>query len=185
LSEDNLLWVEKYRPKKIADIIGNEEAKTAFVDWLKNKRHTKKAVLLYGPPGVGKTTLVNAAAAEFGFKVIEMNASDTRSEKAINAIAGPATSFVALDTFSTEIKGSILFLDEVDGIAGNEDRGGYYQNCGKHTHTYCYGSQRPRLRQVAPAQKSLCAHPLSASAYSAHNCGFAEDLPKRRGQSQL
>jgi replication factor C large subunit len=121
---ENLLWVEKYRPKKIADVIGNEEAKIAFVDWLKNKRRTKKAVLLYGPPGVGKTTLVNAAAAELGFKVIEMNASDTRSEKAINAIAGPATSFVALDTFSTDIKGNILFLDEVDGIAGNEDRGG-------------------------------------------------------------
>jgi replication factor C large subunit len=121
---ENLLWVEKYRPKKIADVIGNEEAKTAFVNWFKNKRHTKKAVLLYGPPGVGKTTLVNAAANEFGFRVIEMNASDTRSEKAINAVAGPATSFVALDTFSSDIKGSILFLDEVDGIAGNEDRGG-------------------------------------------------------------
>ena len=53
-----------------------------------------------------------------------MNASDTRSEKAINAIAGPATSFVALDTFSSDAKGSLLFLDEVDGIAGNEDRGG-------------------------------------------------------------
>jgi replication factor C large subunit len=123
LSED-LLWVEKYRPKKIADVIGNEEAKNAFIDWLKNKRHTKKAVLLYGPPGVGKTTLVNAAANEFGFRVIEMNASDTRSEKAINAVAGPATSFVALDTFSSESKGNVLFLDEVDGIAGNEDRGG-------------------------------------------------------------
>jgi replication factor C large subunit len=122
LKED--LWVEKYRPKKIADVIGNEEAKSAFVDWLKNKRHTKKAVLLYGPPGVGKTTLVNAAANEFGFRVIEMNASDTRSEKAITAVAGPATSFVALDTFSSETKGNILFLDEVDGIAGNEDRGG-------------------------------------------------------------
>jgi replication factor C large subunit len=118
------LWVEKYRPKSIADVIGNEEAKTAFVEWLKNKRHTKKAVLLYGPPGVGKTTLVNAAAHEFGFRVIEMNASDTRSEKAIKAVAGPATAFVALDTFSTESKGNILFMDEVDGIAGNEDRGG-------------------------------------------------------------
>ena len=53
-----------------------------------------------------------------------MNASDTRSEKAINAVAKPATSFVALDTFSTESKGNILFMDEVDGIAGNEDRGG-------------------------------------------------------------
>ena len=123
MSQD-LLWVEKYRPRKIADVVGNEKAKTAFLDWFKNKRHVKKAVLLYGPPGVGKTTLINAAASEFGFKVIEMNASDTRSEKAINAIAGPATSFVALDTFSSNTKGSVLFLDEVDGIAGNEDRGG-------------------------------------------------------------
>jgi replication factor C large subunit len=122
--KNDLLWVEKYRPQKIADVIGNEEAKTAFVDWLKSKRHTKKAVLLFGPPGVGKTTLVNAAANEFGFRVIEMNASDTRTEKAINKVAGPATSFVALDTFSSKSRGNILFLDEVDGIAGNEDRGG-------------------------------------------------------------
>ena len=123
MSKD-LLWVEKYRPKRIADVVGNEEAKVAFLDWLKSKRRTKKAILLYGPPGVGKTTLVNAAASEFGFRVIEMNASDTRSEKAINAVAGPTTSFVALDTFTSDIKGNILFLDEVDGIAGNEDRGG-------------------------------------------------------------
>ncbi|MGD0071229.1 MAG: replication factor C large subunit [Candidatus Bathyarchaeia archaeon] len=121
---NDLLWVEKYRPKKIEDIIGNEEAKATFVEWLKSKRRSKKAVLLYGPPGVGKTALANAAAKEFGFTIIEMNASDTRSEKAINRVAGPATSFVALDTFSAESKGNLLFLDEVDGIAGNEDRGG-------------------------------------------------------------
>jgi replication factor C large subunit len=121
---EDLLWVEKYRPKKIADVIGNDEAKTAFVEWLQSKRRAKKAVLLYGPAGVGKTTLVNAAANEFGFRVIEMNASDTRSEKAIKKVAGPATAFVALDTFSTESKGNVLFMDEVDGIAGNEDRGG-------------------------------------------------------------
>jgi replication factor C large subunit len=126
--QNDLLWVEKYRPKKIEDIIGNEEAKATFVEWLKGKRKskTKKAVLLYGPPGVGKTALVNAAAKEFGFNIIEMNASDTRSEKAINAVAKPATSYVALDAFSTQSKskGNLLFLDEVDGIAGNQDRGG-------------------------------------------------------------
>ncbi len=125
---NDLLWVEKYRPKKIEDIVGNEEAKASFVEWLKSKRKSKKAVLLYGPPGVGKTALANAAAREFGFTIIEMNASDTRSEKAINAVAKPATSYVALDNFSgpTQVKGkgNILFLDEVDGIAGNEDRGG-------------------------------------------------------------
>ena len=121
---NDLLWVEKYRPKKIEDIVGNEEAKALFVEWLKSKRRSKKAVLLYGPPGVGKTALVNAASKEFGFIVIEMNASDTRSEKAINEVAKPATSYVALDSFSAQSKGNLLFLDEVDGIAGNEDRGG-------------------------------------------------------------
>ena len=123
---NDLLWVEKYRPKKMEDIVGNEEAKALFVEWLKSKRRSKKAVLLYGPPGVGKTALINAASREFGFSVIEMNASDTRSEKAINAVAKPATSYVALDNFSVSTKrsGNVLFLDEVDGIAGNEDRGG-------------------------------------------------------------
>jgi len=126
MQRNDLLWVEKYRPKKIEDIVGNDEAKASFVEWLKNKRHTKKAVLLYGPPGVGKTALVNAAAREFGFTIIEMNASDARSEKAVNAIAKPATSYKALDNFTGETKtsGNMLFLDEVDGIAGNEDRGG-------------------------------------------------------------
>jgi replication factor C large subunit len=120
----NYLWVEKYRPTTIKDVIGNEEAKTVFIEWLENKRHTKKAVLLYGPPGVGKTTLVNAAAEEYKFRIIEMNASDTRSEKAVNRIANPATSFTGLDKFSSEVKGNLLFMDEIDGIAGNEDRGG-------------------------------------------------------------
>jgi len=128
MQRNDLLWVEKYRPKKIEDIIGNEEAKATFIEWLKSKRRSKKAILLYGPPGVGKTALVNAAAKEFSFTIIEMNASDTRSEKAINAVAKPATSYVALDNFSTQNqtkgKGNLLFLDEVDGIAGNEDRGG-------------------------------------------------------------
>jgi replication factor C large subunit len=125
-TQNDLLWVEKYRPKRIEDITGNDEAKALFLEWLKNKKHTKKAVLLYGPPGVGKTTLVLAASREFGFTVIEMNASDTRSEKAINAVAKPATSYRALDNFSEVAKkgGNVLFLDEVDGIAGNEDRGG-------------------------------------------------------------
>jgi len=120
----DVLWVEKYRPKKIADVIGNEEAKASFVEWLRNRRRLKKAALLYGPPGVGKTALVNAAANEFGFRIIEMNASDTRTEKTINKVAKPATSFTGLDRFSTDVKGNLLFLDEVDGVAGREDRGG-------------------------------------------------------------
>ena len=122
--KNNLLWVEKYRPKKISDIIGNELAKSTFIKWLSNKRKRKKAVLFFGPAGVGKSTLVNAAANQYNLKIIEMNASDTRTEKAINKVGKPATSFVALDQFSTKTKGKILFLDEVDGVFGQQDRGG-------------------------------------------------------------
>lgn len=126
MQRNEILWVEKYRPKEIEEIIGNEEAKASFTDWLENKHHNKKAVLLYGPPGVGKTALVSAAAKEYNFTIIEMNASDTRSEKAVNAVAKPATSYKALDNFSGihKTRGNMLFLDEVDGIAGNQDRGG-------------------------------------------------------------
>ena len=120
----DLLWVEKYRPKKISDVVGNELAKNTFVNWLKDKQRRKKAVLLYGPAGVGKTALVNAASNEFNFTIIEMNASDTRTEKAINKVGKPATSFSALDRFTSESKGNILFLDEVDGVFGQQDRGG-------------------------------------------------------------
>jgi len=122
---DDRLWVEKYRPKSVSEIVGNEEAKTTFTNWLeKGKKRKKKAVLLYGPAGVGKTALVNAASNQFGFTIIEMNASDTRTEKAINKVGKPATSYVSLDRFSVETKGNILFLDEVDGVFGQQDRGG-------------------------------------------------------------
>jgi len=120
----NLLWVEKYRPQKISDVIGNEQAKNTFVNWLKSKRRRKKAVLLYGPAGVGKTALVNAVSNQFNFAIVEMNASDTRTKKAINKVGKPATSYIALNKFSTETKGNILFLDEVDGVFGQQDRGG-------------------------------------------------------------
>jgi len=117
------MWVEKYRPETVAEVIGNEEAKATFVNWLKKGRK-KRAVLLYGPAGVGKTALVHAAAHDLNYKVIEMNASDTRTGKAIMEIAGPAASLTSLDEFSLDIKGSILLFDEVDGIFGREDRGG-------------------------------------------------------------
>jgi replication factor C large subunit len=118
------MWVEKYRPGKIADVIGNEEAKSLFVDWLRKKGGQKKAVLLYGPPGVGKTALAHAAASELGFTIVEMNASDARTEGLIKRIASPATSYLTLDQCSSKTQGNLLFLDEVDGIYAREERGG-------------------------------------------------------------
>ncbi|RLG77504.1 MAG: replication factor C large subunit [Thermoprotei archaeon] len=114
-------WVVKYRPKRIAEVVNQDEAKSKFVSWLKSWPNVKKkAALLYGPPGCGKTSLVEAAANEFGYDVLEMNASDFRRASDIERIAMRASRASTL--FGK--RGRIILLDEVDGISGREDVGG-------------------------------------------------------------
>jgi len=109
------LWTEKYRPKKGNEIIGNKEALSDLRRHVSNYR--KKAILIYGPSGVGKTIAVKIIADELNFEVIELNASDARDEKNINSILGEAVKQRSL--FS---KGKIILVDELDGI-NSKDRG--------------------------------------------------------------
>ncbi|MEM4246361.1 MAG: replication factor C large subunit [Candidatus Bathyarchaeia archaeon] len=117
-------WTEKYRPATIGEILGNEQAKSEAVRWLKRWRPGDKPLLLYGPPGTGKTTLVHVLARQFNYNLVEMNTSDQRTEAKINEVAGLASRYPSLDRFFDKKEGVIIFLDEVDGIYGREDYGG-------------------------------------------------------------
>ncbi len=116
-------WIIKYRPKKIAEVLDQEEAKKLIVPWLKKwlakQIPEKKAALFYGPPGCGKTALAEAAAKEYKLEYVEMNASDFRSRRDIERVAKIAASKASLFGF----RGKIILLDEVDGISGTADFG--------------------------------------------------------------
>ncbi len=114
-------WIIKYRPKKIADVVNQDSAKKQFIQWLESwlkGKPLKKAALLYGPAGCGKTSLVEAAANEYKLEVVEMNASDFRRKQDIERIAKVAATMRSLFA-----RGKIILLDEVDGLSGMADRG--------------------------------------------------------------
>jgi replication factor C large subunit len=114
-----MMWVESSRPRTVEELIGNEEARLAIIKWLAEWVIGSKPLLLLGPPGVGKTTVVQALSFQFDYDLIEMNASDTRNrEILLNRI------IPAFKNTSLLEKKMLLFLDEVDGISGRQDIGG-------------------------------------------------------------
>lgn len=115
-------WTVKYRPKSLAEIVDNTEAVQKFVDWVKSWEKgipKKRAAFFYGPPGIGKTVTVEALANDSGMEFVEKNASDYRTEEAVNHFAGLASQYGSL--FGGK---RIVLLDELDGLTGTSDRGG-------------------------------------------------------------
>ncbi len=115
-----MMWSEKHRPKTVQEMVGNEDARLAALKWLGSWVSGSKPLLLVGPPGTGKTTLVHTLARRFDYDLVEMNASDTRNKDALRARITP----VFQNTANLLGRKIMLFLDEVDGISGREDTGG-------------------------------------------------------------
>ncbi|KAI4207153.1 MAG: hypothetical protein LQ346_000731 [Caloplaca aetnensis] len=143
---DSRLWTVKYAPTATSMICGNKTQVEKLQAWLRAwpRNHKMKfkmpgkdgsgiyrAVIIYGPPGIGKTTAAHLAARLEGFDVVESNASDTRSKKLVETgLKGVLDTTSLLGYFAgdgkkveAEKKKLVLIMDEVDGMSAG-DRGG-------------------------------------------------------------
>uniref|UniRef100_A0A663LYJ6 Replication factor C subunit 1 n=1 Tax=Athene cunicularia TaxID=194338 RepID=A0A663LYJ6_ATHCN len=203
---ERLLWVDKYKPVSLKAIIGQQGEQSCankLLRWLRNWNKATsedgqaktnktggkddgtgfKAALLSGPPGVGKTTTASLVCKELGYSYVELNASDTRSKNSLKEVVAESLNNTSIKDFcsgtSSSVSGKhVLIMDEVDGMAGNEDRGGIQELIGLIRHTkipiicmcndrnhpkmrslvhYCFDLrfQRPRLEQIKGAMMSI------------------------------
>ncbi len=113
-------WTEKYRPAHLQDLVGNTAAVRLMADWAKDWTRKSKPLLLYGKPGIGKTTGAYALARDMGWDVIELNASDQRTAAVIDRIAGAGSTTASLTGSSRKL----IIMDEADNLQGTSDRGG-------------------------------------------------------------
>ena len=115
-------WTERHRPSSERQLEGNEVQRRKIRAWLdewKNGNPRKKALLLVGPPGVGKTSVARAIAQDMGWNVIELNASDARNAAAIRKVATHGSTHRSLfHNPDAKKQRTLVLLDEVDHLSG-------------------------------------------------------------------
>ena len=115
---------ERLRPDHLSELIGNSRARVelrAWADrWQGNRPPARRAAVLSGPAGVGKTSAAWALANELGWTVVEMNASDARNERALERVAGRASVTHTLGERPTARSRprALILLDEADCLTG-------------------------------------------------------------------
>ncbi len=104
VSEEEQTTESSLRPRRLAEYIGQEKIKENLSILLEAARRRNEAVdhvLLYGPPGLGKTTLCNIIAAEMGVNL------RTTSGPAVEHAGDLASILTSL------LPGEVLFIDEI------------------------------------------------------------------------
>lgn len=109
--EQHTLWVEKYRPIKLDDYVGNETLKTKVSGYIKSGDIPH--LLFYGKAGTGKTTLAKLITKSIECDVMTINASDENGVETLRVKIKNFASGVGFKPYK------IIILDEADYLTPN------------------------------------------------------------------
>lgn len=104
------IWAEKYRPKDMSELVISNEVRDAINKYIEDKQIPH--LLLFGPPGSGKTTISYILVNQLKAKYIILNASS--KDRGIETIKSTVTGFAKSATADNKLK--IVILDEADGL---------------------------------------------------------------------
>lgn len=108
-----MMWVEKWRPKKLADFIGSEDIKSTIGDMVKTPLDLPHILFVSRSPGTGKTTMAKIVTNEIGTRdVLMLNSSD---ERKLEHIRGKVKDF-AMTLRSDKKIPKVIIMDEADGM---------------------------------------------------------------------
>lgn len=115
------LWVEKWRPRKLDDIILSPDLRK-FCDDLSNQTIDKRAIphlMFYGKPGTGKTSLGHIFVKDvLQCEYIYINGSEQNS---IDIVRTTILNFIQTKSFDGKMK--VVFIDEMDGFSRSSGSG--------------------------------------------------------------
>jgi replication factor C small subunit len=143
----NDLWVERYRPQKIEDLILQDNVRAELTKFIQEK--SIPHLLLLGGAGVGKTTIAKILLRELDCDKLELNAS---SERGIDIIRNKVTNFAVMHSMK---KWKIVFMDEMDLLTFDAQAAlrNIFETYSDYVRFICTGNYG---NKIIPAIKSRC-----------------------------
>ena len=159
-------WLDTYRPEDLEHFFQCRDAVHQATEWLRkykiNSKDSKKALLIIGDTGVGKTLLADLLFKKFNFKKIELNSTDIRSQKKIEEFLKKTLTFKnVVDMFNQGASPSGILLDEIDTICKLSDKGGFNEFLTLLKENYKYDEYKKK----EPSKSKRAKKVYDASAY--------------------
>jgi DNA polymerase III delta prime subunit len=132
-------WLQKYHPQKVCDVVGNTRVIRSLKEWLSSIQKYKEdphsvderpvpIVFLYGPGGIGKTSMAQVVLRHYNYNLYELNSGEVRSKKRMQDILDKVLNNHSVNMMKKKDcrQTMSIIMDEIDGMSCG-DKGGLHE----------------------------------------------------------